>query len=467
MSPRSDVDKPTNTTPSPGAPTTEIEHAYDYSERAGRGVIRPVDAAHQWLHATTGRLATCPHSWMQAVHWTAGSGHYTSPHNDGPRAMNQTTLAIAQEIAALTECRPGITYLARKTKVSERSVKYHLRMLRETGLLAYRSKGTRVRGQGNQASVFERIIPVAFDRALGIRTTGEGVQRRPVGIAEKGRTLIGKLARKAARKTRRRPRRTPSSRQQRCTPMQVGTSGTSSADRTYSPPESKLASGQEKSQHPKKAKRGQRTLNKIGRRYQLGREATTVIPWLHGAAVPRISWVLAEFADAGWTVREVQAVAESIPMPAFGVKRPSGMLADRLRGKAGMTKTMRAAYVTMWEESQAAAKDRHTGYDDLGTGPKSAAARRSMDDALAAIRDHLAADAGCAEQTEPLDLEDLTSEEIVDMRALARKNPNLIFLAIELRGEGYARRLYTNRLVDQTLALEAIAARNDTFAPAF
>ncbi|MFD9249547.1 transcriptional regulator [Streptomyces bottropensis] len=426
-----------------------------------------MDAAHQWLHATTGRIATCPHSWMQAVHWTAGSGLYTSPHADGPRAMNETTLAIAQEIAALAECRPGITYLARKTKVSERSVKYHLRMLRETGLLAYRSKGTRVRGEGNQASVFERIIPVVFDHALGIRTVGEGVQRRPVGIAEKGRTLIGKLARKAARKTRRRPHRTPSSRQQRCTPMQVGTSGTSSADRTYSPPESKLASGQEKSQHPKKAKRGQRTLNKIGRRYQLGRQATTVIPWLHGAAVPRISWVLAEFADAGWTVREVQAVAESIPLPAFGVKRPSGMLADRLRGKAGMTKTMRAAYVAMWEESRVAAKDRHIGYDDLGPGPKSLAARRAWDEAFEAIRGHLAPEMPETELPPLGSIDDLTRQEVIDLRAEAMERPEVVLDMIQALGERDARRLYTNRLVDQTLALENIAARNADFAPAF
>ncbi|AKZ60785.1 hypothetical protein SAM23877_p076 (plasmid) [Streptomyces ambofaciens ATCC 23877] len=422
---------------------------------------------HQWLHTTTGRITTCAHSWMQAVHWVHGSGIYTSPHTDGPRAMNDTTLAIAQEISALKECRPGIAYLARKTKVSERSVKYHLRMLREAGLLVYRSKGTRVRGEGNQASVYERTIPTVFDTALGIRTTGEGVQRRPVGAAPEHRPLLGKLAKKAARKTRRRPRRTPVSGRTRCTPMQVGTSGTSSADRTYSPPESKLASGPSKSPTPKKSNRGPRTLNKVGRRYQFGKEAVTTIPWLHGASVPRVSWVLKDFSDAGWTVREVQAVAESIPMPAHGVRRPSGMLADRLRGKAGMTATMRAGYVTMWEESRAAAKDRHTGFDDAPVaGPRSLAARRAIDEAFAAIREHLAPGNAPVDES-PLALEDLTKQQVVDMRVDAMKNPSLIFLAIEMRGEVYARRLYTNRLVDQTLALEAINARRDTLAPAF
>jgi hypothetical protein len=249
--------------------------------------------------------------------------------------------------------------------------------------------------------------------------------------------------------------------------MEGGSTGTSSADRTYSPPENKLASGNGKSSTRKSVKRGPRKLNKIGRRYQLGREATTVIPWLHGASVPRISWVLKDFADAGWTVREVQAVAESIPMPAYGIKRPSGMLADRLRGKAGMTKTMRAAYVAMWEESRAAAKDRHTGYDDLGTGPKSPAARRAMDEAFAAIQARLTPQMPEVELLPLGSIDDLTRQEVIDLRAEAMKNPEVILDMLEALGERDTRRLYTNRLVDQALALEAIRARRNTLAPAF
>jgi hypothetical protein len=428
-----------------------------------------VTAASQWVHATTGRIATCAHSWMQAVHWInslAAKGLYTpsSPHSPkwGP-----TTIALAQELAGLKVCRPGIAYLMRKMKLSERSIQYHLTMLRETGLLVYRSKGTRARGEANQASVYERTIPSSFDAEHSIRTTGEGVQRRPVGAAEESRSALGKLAKKAARKVRRRPRRTPVSGRGRCTPMEGGTSGTSSAASTYSPPESKLASGEAKSPTQKKSKRGPKKLNKIGRRYQLGREATTVIPWLHGASVPRISWVLKDFADAGWTIREVQAVAESIPMPAFGVKRPSGMLADRLRSKAGMTKTRRAGYVAMWEESTAAAKDRHTGYDDLGTGPKSPAARRAMDEAFAAIQARLAPQMPEVELSPLGSIDDLTRQEVIDLRAEAVGNPDVVLDMIQALGERDARRLYTHRLVDQALALDAIAARGATFAPAF
>lgn len=429
----------------------------------GRLAVPPT---HQWIHTTTGRTTTDPHSWMTAVHWVASlaaKGHYRPTAKGSPK-WGPTTLAVAQEIAALKECRPGVDYLARKLKVSVRTVKYHLGMLRETGLLVYRSKGTRISGVGGRASEFERTIPLAFDLALGIRTVGEGATRRAVGAAQETRAALGKLAKKAARKVRRPRRHTPVSAGTRCTPMQGGTSSSSSAAGTYSPSESKLASGQASSPTPKSSKRGPRTLNKVGRRYQLAREAVSTIPWLHGASVPRIAWILKDFADADWTVREVQAVAESIPMPAHGVRRPSGMLADRLRDKANMTATMRAGYVTMWEESRAAAKDRHTGYDDLGTGPRSIAARRAINEAFAAIQERLAPEMPEVELSPLGSIDELTRQEVLDLRYEAAKNPDVVLDMIRALGERDARRLYTNRVVDQTLALERINARRDTFA---
>jgi DNA-binding transcriptional ArsR family regulator len=427
-----------------------------------------VFAAAQWLHATTGRIATCPHSWMQAVHWVAGSGLYTPSRAHGPK-WGQTTIAIAQEIAALKECRPGVDYLARKLKISERTVQYHLGMLREAGLLVYRSKGTRIQGVGGRASVFERVIPTEFDEALGIRTIGKGATRRPVGAAEESRTLLGKLAKKAARKARRRPRRTAVSGRGRCTPMQGGTSAGSSAAGTHSPSESKLASGEGKSPTPKQSKRGPRTLNKVGRRYQLARELTQTVPWMQGASVSRIAWIVRHVADAGWTALEVQAAAERLPVPARGAFRPSGLLASRLASCHLLytTTDRRRVLVEDWQDSRRAAQDRHQDIHIPQQGPRSAAARRAMDEAFAAIQARLTADTTPVDAS-PLTLEDLTRDEIVQMRVDAMADPDLILTSIELAGEDYTRRLYTNRLVDQTLALEAIHARRSaTFAPAF
>lgn len=373
-------DSRTKSTPEVGTPcpsdtptnSREIERLSDYSAGHGRGDIR-VDAAHQWVSTTAGRIATDPYSWMQAIHWVGGSGLYTPSRTHGPK-WGETTVRLAQELSALTECRPGIAYLARKLGVSERTVQYHLDMLREAGLLVYRSKGTRITSSIRQASVFERVIPVAFDQALGIRTIGKGIQRRPVGIAEEHRSTIGKLAKKAARKVRRKDSRKSSWGRGRCTPMQGGTSGSSSAGRTHSPSESKLASGQEESPTPKKPKRAKRTLNRVGRRYQLARELIQQVGWLTGASTNRIAWIVKDVADAGWTAHEVIAWLDTTPEPEKGTRRPSGLLGYRLKGVTGLpgwqTKEQRAAAVETMRDCRRAEYARHAEYEGDWQAPR-------------------------------------------------------------------------------------------------
>lgn len=443
-----------------------------------------VSASHQWISTTAGRIATCPHSWMQAVHWIGGSGLYTPTRTHGPK-WGDTTLRLAQEMSALTECRPGIAYLARKLHVSERTVQYHLDMLREAGLLAYRFKGSRLTGSIRQASEFERIIPLEFDEALGIRTIGEGVQRRPVGIAEEHRSTIGKLAKKAARKVRRKRSKKSSTTKARCTPMQVGTSGSSTTGLTHSPSESKLASGQDDFPTPKKPKRAKRTLNRVGRRYQLARELIQQVGWLTGASTPRIAWIVKDVADTGWTAAEVIAWLDTTAEPEHGTRRPSGLLAHRLQGVTGMpgwqTPTQRAAAVETMRESRRAEHARHdrtnAGWDLNNTqAPTSGAVRRLYAGAATRVREIQQQQRDAPDEelftidTEAptaVSIEGFSRELVVDMRAEAEKNPAMVLGAIDSIGERDARRLYTNRLVDQTLALEAISVRRNTLAPAF
>lgn len=228
-----------------------------------------VPEASQWLSTSAGRIASDGYSWMQAVHWVAGSGLYKPRRHrsHGPRAFGPTTVRVAQELAELFPCRPGIEYLVRRTGLSERSVEYHLGMLREAGLLAWIVKGTRVSGGPAQASEFARMIPVEFDVALGIRTVqrdedAPAYTRAASGIAEAGRELMAKLAKKASRKVRK-PRSKTSSKapargarkgaeqgvvtavsdEARCTPMQVGTSTVSSAGGTSFPPKASSQAG--------------------------------------------------------------------------------------------------------------------------------------------------------------------------------------------------------------------------------
>ncbi|MFE6808621.1 winged helix-turn-helix domain-containing protein [Streptomyces sp. NPDC057681] len=461
--PPGDVD-PTTPPRDATSPNAKTQQPGDCGAERGRGGRLLVVEAHQWLSTTASRIATCAHSWMQAVHWVAGSGLYSPTRSHGPK-WGLTTIAIAKEISALTECRPGIDYLMRKLKVSERTVQYHLGMLREAGLLVYRIRGTRVSGCPNQASVFERVIPVEFDVALGIRTVGEGVQRRPVGIAEEGRAVIGKLAKKAARKVRKTRTRGDLKRASRCTPMQVGTSSVSPTALTHSPSEGKLAGGAAKFPTQKKSSSRPWKLNKVGRRYQLAGELIASVPWLGNASRARIAWIVRHVADAGWTALEVQAAAEQMPVAAGDARRLSGFLAYRLASCHLLytTPARRKTLVEAWQESRAAEQARHTGYGQItpgsGHGPASITVQNLVAEAFRRNLEREAAGAFTTEHTEgAVDIEALDRSEVRQLRTDAEADPQLILSALTLMPERDVRRLYTNWLVDQALAAQRTLA---------
>ncbi|MGW3060616.1 helix-turn-helix domain-containing protein [Streptomyces goshikiensis] len=361
-----------------------------------------VPEASQWLSTSTGRIASEGYSWMQAVHWVAGSGLYTprAYRNHGPRAFGPTTVFIAQLLSELSPCRPGVDYLMRRTSLSKRAVQDHLRMLRETGLLAYIVKGTRVAEEGNQASEFALMVPPAFDQALGIRTVqrdqgAPAYTRAMTGIADVGRELMAKLGRKASQKVRKprkaavkgpaKPARKGSvgvagaavSDEARCTPMQVGSCSSSPAATTSLPSETDIAGGQSESSTRKKSgQRGRRGINTVGRRYQLAAELIREIPWLGRASTPRIAWVVRHVADAGWSSAEVQGWLHARG-EVDTVHRASGLLATLLRGAHGIVRTpaARAGLVSDWRDSRIAAARRHQELEAVPQGPRSQAAK--------------------------------------------------------------------------------------------
>ncbi|MFF0486800.1 transcriptional regulator [Streptomyces sp. NPDC004435] len=467
-----------------------------------------VPEASQWLSSSAGRRALDGYSWMQSVHWVAGSGLYKPRRHrsHGPRAFGPTTVHVAQELAALFPCRPGIEYLVRRTGLSERSVQNHLQILREAGLLAWIVKGTRVRGERAQASEFALMVPPEFDRALGIRTAGEGTGRRVVGIAEAGRKLMAKLATRAARKVRR-PRRKPStttskpvskapaggagegaggaaetvvSGGSRCTPMGGGSPGGSSAGGTYSPPESKLASGASKSPTPKKVKakaaggrKPKRSLNKIGRRFQLAGELTRRVEWLRGCSVPRIAWVAREVADAGWTADEVLAWLE-MRGTAERVRRGSGLLAVLLASATTVldTPAKRAGAVEQWHRAEEARRrhriKRVRASRERNDGGWQAPASRAVRREVEAAFDQLLAPAPVeVEEGQGLVLDgteqfELGDEELAPLISAMREElsygrTDLVSAAIETLGAEEAARVLGEDLVRRALQLEALA----------
>ncbi|KUH35246.1 hypothetical protein ATE80_30400 [Streptomyces kanasensis] len=464
-----------------------------------------VPEASQWLSTSAGRIAGDGYSWMQAVHWVAGAGLYKPRRHrsHGPRSFGPTTVRVAQELAQLLPCRPGIEYLMRRTGLSERSVQNHLMILRETGLLAWILKGTRVRGERAQASEFALMVPIEFDRALGIRTAGEGTGRRVVGIAESGRKLIAALAKKAARKLRR-PRRKPSkttpktvskapaggvregageaavSEGSRCTSMGGGSTSSSSAGGTYFPPESKLASGESEST-PKKSKAKaaggrkpkRKSLNRIGRRFQLAGELTRRIEWLRGCSVPRIAWVVREVADAGWTGDEVLAWLE-MRGTAERVRRGSGLLAVLLASATTVldTPAKRVGAVEQWHRAEEArrrhriervraARERHDG------GWQAPASRAVRHEVEAAFDQLLAPAPVDVEEGQGLVLDGTETFEFGDeelaplitaMREeLAYGRTDLASAAIETLGAEEAACVLGEGLVRRALQLDALA----------
>ncbi|NJA56717.1 helix-turn-helix domain-containing protein [Streptomyces sp. NEAU-H3] len=440
-----------------------------------------VPAREQWLPHTTGRIAPDPRSWMQSVHWVVSSGLYTPTRKHGPKAMNHTTLVIAQEISALKVCRPSIDYLVRKTGCSERTVQYHLDMLREAGLLAYVSKGTRSAGRVRSASVYERIIPTAFDTALGIRTklrdeTRPAYTRVPTGASPEHRKALGKLVRKAARRVRRPRPKAPVLGVQRCTPMGVGTSASSTAGDLGFPPESKLASGDASHPTPKKTQqqpglrrpKKRRKLNKTGRRFQLARELTQQIPWLSRCELPRVAWVIRDVADAGWTADEIHGWLHFTGVSS-DIKRPVGQLAHQLRLAvvAAPTPAARQTFVDMWRDSRRAEQQRHAAYEN---GLTATEVTQTAAAAMAHIRDTLARQAAALDETTAYDL-DVPEHTATDTPPVATaddvrdalQDPTLILAALGFAEEAEVRRVYGDRVVDYALR----QANRAAYAPAF
>ncbi|WP_406483816.1 transcriptional regulator [Streptomyces platensis] len=461
-----------------------------------------VPEARQWLSTTSGRVAPEGYSWMQAVHWVAGSGLYEPRRHrsHGPRSFGTTTVFIAQMLAELSPCRPGLAYLMRRTGLSERAVEYHLAMLREAGLLAYVVRGTRVRGEQAQASEFAWTIPTEFDVALGIRTAGDGTERRMTGMAEAGRVLMARLAKKASRRVRR-PRSKPPSKSpskspskaarggadgasgtavsggSRCTPMGGGADGSSTAGATYSPPESKLASGASKSPTPKKskAKAGRRTLNRVGRRYQLARELTEELDWLRGCSVPRIAWVARHIADAGWSTTDVHAWL-AFRGEAARVRRASGLLATLLKDAEKILDTPEKRQLAreQWRAGQEAARReriqqvraRHERFEGDWQPPTSRAVQQQVDAAFAAVREvasgrtRFDADPGQALPDLPDGVASLDEAEIAQARAeaaqrLALGDTDVIEDAVAAMGPELAEQLYGRTLLRRARQLAA------------
>ncbi|MYZ38133.1 MULTISPECIES: helix-turn-helix domain-containing protein [unclassified Streptomyces] len=448
-------------------PTSSPATSAQCPTAAEGGLQANVPPADQWISTTAGRIAPDGLTWLEAVHWFHDHGPYAAERSHGPRKLGRTTLRLARVLAHLKECRPGITILTDWLNVSARTVKYHLRILRETGLLTYRSKGTRISGIGGRASEFQRTIPPVYDAALGLRTGPSDTHIRAVrGFREDRIPLMKQLHAKARsplpRKRTKPPQRPAATRtptRTPCTPMVVTTPGSSPAGGISLPPESWTEGGPNALPARKQPSAAfvHRTLNLTGRRYQLAAELIREVDWLNRAATPRVAWIVRHVADTGWSAADVIAVV-SQDAPARRVHRPSGFLAHRLAGAHLLydTAAKRAAAVAWWRDSRRSERQRHTEWAWNCRVPASRSVTRQVQDALTRMRP-----ASSLQSVTPLtvgdddlaDLEYLTRDEIAGLRAAAQQDPDLVHATLATCGETFTRRLFSNHLVDQAQRL--------------
>ncbi|MFJ1931634.1 winged helix-turn-helix domain-containing protein [Kitasatospora sp. NPDC088160] len=415
----------------------------------------------QWISTTTGRIAPDTYTWLQAVHWVRDSQAHTPARTHGPR-FGSTTIRIAELLAQLTPCRPGVDYLVRILQVSERTVQYHLSILRESGLLTYTVKGTRIRQAAARASEFVRTIPAKFDETIGLRTaTSQTFIRTVVGVVSyESRLTLAQLGKKAARTVRRTKRRgtrkagiNSSAKSSRCTPMGAGAVTSSPVAPTNNPSEGDLGNGKDQQDPP--GKRTRRKLNAVGRRHQLALELVRQVPWLSGSPVARIAWAVRHLADAGWTAHEVIAVLAQ-RSPARRVHRPVGFLTARLVGAELLydTSAKRSAIVAWWRDSPQAAKERHAEWQGTWQAPRSTAVQRLFRDAWTR-----------ATRREPLVAldEEPTSDEHREARTTAWRQyltgrPELVTSALALAGRDQTEQIYGRDLVERVLRLRTTSS---------
>lgn len=301
------------------------------------------------------------------------------------------------------------------------------------------------------------------------------------GIAESGRELIAKLAKKASRKVRK-PRAKTSSRtpakgapegadqgvatavsgEPRCTPMQVGISSSFSAGTTLLPSESKLVSGKGQFSTPKMSKGkagGRRSLNAVGRRFQLAGELIREVPWMGRASVPRIAWILSDVADAGWTADEVIAFLDLGDAPKR-VHRPSGFLAARLATAVEQWPAAegRARAVQAYRDSRRAEQARHQEWQGEWQAPRSESVRRLVAQAFIPRQQQPADDAQGEVLPAQTGIDDLDQEQQRQLRVMARGEfargeTTLVIGAVDTFGQAAAERLYGADLVRRALRL--------------
>ena len=159
------------------------------------------DAGRHWVDRTDSRRLRRASDFLDAVRWAVSAALH-------PRA-NAATVRVAEDLAGRLNSAGQVAYgrdrVAARLGMCPRSVAYHVRYLRELGLLVWAVRGSRANarrarglpGYAATATLYAACAPPQWDAAMGRRVAGTGYWKRVCGVTAHGRR---RAVREAARR---------------------------------------------------------------------------------------------------------------------------------------------------------------------------------------------------------------------------------------------------------------------------
>lgn len=382
----------------------------------------------QELDATASRRAQ-PRVWLPAVVWLVEAGLH--------RRAGATTLAVARDLAMRMDYRLGFVLYdlegtAARCGVSAATVKRHVRVLRELGALVWQRHGTKRnlhlpgRRYAGTATIYAATIPAVYDTAMGHRLEGAGYGARVSGVTDAGRTRAVQSA-----QVKPKPRPVDNS--------PVGKRGSGGRAPHSSGPHHDVRKVDVSGKLNYTSRRGTssgrvppRSPFQAARDIAVARQVRPLVAWTQHEGLRRLAYALRPLIDRGLDARDIAAELHGVAIgrrPARPAARIIAALAvDRVPVGHGGTNAPEAfsRVVTDVRESSA-----ESARSVVPVGADGA----------------------------PYGIEGLTRTEVVQLRSAAATDPGLVLAALENLGERDARRLYTNRVVDEVLLYEFTGVR--------
>ncbi|MEU2856801.1 hypothetical protein [Streptomyces syringium] len=261
----------------------------------------PVTAQAQTIQHTASRRSG-PRGWLRAVEWTLT----TSPH---PQAT-PTTLALAQDLAARMDYDTGhvryaIDRTITRTGMARSTITKHAKILREMGLLAWVSRGSKTNirrllglpGYAGTATVYAAVIPAAYDRAMSHRRIGTGYQARVV-IDHRQQLTPSPLPQSDQSST---PSWTPSLtvvKEDRTVKVESGFNNTSRKRASRPKPSTPT-------KHTKPSGTTHRTATQVARDIWIARQVRPRVTWTQTEPLRRLAYALRPLIDQGLNAEQI------------------------------------------------------------------------------------------------------------------------------------------------------------------